>query len=503
MNSLLTDRRVALIKDQARYCQEPPYHPSEWYPEHSGVEVGCQDNPAYRAVRRALFELGLDSVNFGTAGWNPLGELIQPNQTVVLKPNLVSHRNLGQRAFGLTDTDSLVTHGSVIRVVLDYAAKALNGHGRIIIADCPLQGTSWEEVTKLVNLDGISSYARSAYPQLEVVTKDYRLGKAVMQGSDVLRRVEDKEQLKDYVEVDVADASLLVDLMGSPTAFGVAQYSSRRMVRAHSGNTHLYLFPKDLLFADVMINLPKLKSHMKAGITCALKNLVGINGLKDYLPHFRYGSPKQGGDEYPDGGTLWDLMWKLFHKDWEYDAGLRKRLFAVLGRAVGGARLLVGGSRLDTWLGGGSWHGNDTLWRTVLDINRAFFYFDRSTGAIGDCISPKLRYLNIVDGLVAGDREGPLAPSPVRAGLVLAARNPLAADAVAAAMMGFDYKKIKTVWQGFHLPRLPIAAFGPEEVVICGHPSARDVQGIYSGGLYQRFEASRGFKGQVEYAADE
>ncbi|GEM_PF-5703185 len=30
-----------------------------------------------------------------------------------------------------------------------------------------------------------------------------------------------------------------------------------------------------------------MNSHMKAEITCALKNFVGINGHKDYLPHFR------------------------------------------------------------------------------------------------------------------------------------------------------------------------------------------------------------------------
>jgi len=32
-----------------------------------------------------------------------------------------------------------------------------------------------------------------------------------------------------------------------------------------------------------------LKLHRKAGITCALKNLIGINGNKEYLPHHRLG----------------------------------------------------------------------------------------------------------------------------------------------------------------------------------------------------------------------
>ena len=62
-----------------------------------------------------------------------------------------------------------------------------------------------------------------------------------------------------------------------------------------------------MLDADLIINLPKWKAHSKSGLTGALKNLVGINGDKSYLPHFRRGSPSWGGDEYSDEGR-W-LYW--------------------------------------------------------------------------------------------------------------------------------------------------------------------------------------------------
>src|SRR5438045_9670723 len=51
--------------------------------------------------------------------------------------------------------------------------------------------------------------------------------------------------------------------------------------------------------ADVFINLPKLKTHKNVGLTCALKNLVGINANKNWLPHQTEGTPDQGGDQFP------------------------------------------------------------------------------------------------------------------------------------------------------------------------------------------------------------
>ncbi len=43
---------------------------------------------------------------------------------------------------------------------------------------------------------------------------------------------------------------------------------------------------------------------MKAGVTGARKNAVGINNAKEFVPHHRSVSPAQGGDEYPTSSTL-------------------------------------------------------------------------------------------------------------------------------------------------------------------------------------------------------
>jgi uncharacterized protein (DUF362 family) len=499
---MLYDCRVALIRETPRYNSIPPYHPSEELPEWPGRLKQQEDNPAYRGVRELFVTLGLDVTNFNTSGWNPLGILIKPGDTVVLKPNFVSHRNMFER-HGLTDTDSLITHGSVIRAVMDYVARALGGDGRIIIGDCPIQGTIWSKIGELSGLDVVVDYFRKVFPGVTVTIKDYRLATARVVGGMVFERLVRKDAVDEYYEVDLKERSLLVPLMDGTCEFGVSQYPRRRMRRAHSRTTNKYLFPKEIMKADVVINLPKLKTHMKAGVTIALKNLVGINGHKDYLPHFRFGSPKSGGDEYPDLNWLGNLAAWFTHREWEYDQGLTK---LALIYAAGGCdlvyRKLAGLKPLDGSVDSGSWYGNDTLWRTVLDINKAFFYFDCEREAITDEVVPVRKYMAIVDGLIVGEKESPLAPSPRACGLMLAGFNPVAVDSVGTAMLGFDTRKIPQLYKAFHMQALPLVRFGEADIAVHGLLGVRSIQDIYRKRVYLKCRPSRGMVGHIEYEGD-
>ena len=70
-------------------------------------------------------------------------------------------------------------------------------------------------------------------------------------------------------------------------------------------------------------------------------------------------------------------------------------------------------------------------------------------GATG---APRLaprRYLTLIDGVLAGDGAGPEDPIPRPLGWVLASTNPVAADAVAASLMGFDWQSIPAIARGF------------------------------------------------------
>lgn len=501
MADLLDSHRVAVVKEAPCYARKPPYHADRALPEWPGGPVAAVPNPAYNGVRELFRLLGFDRDNEGRENWNPLGAIIAPGNTVVLKPNLVIHRNLGEQLYQLTDTDSLITHGSVIRAVLDYAAKALEGRGRIIIGDCPVQAADWHRLLALSGLNDIERYFHEHFTGIELIIKDYRLSRAIMKGEQIMERVNDNRELVNYLEIDLAERSSLLPLMQNGYRFGVAQYPQWRMRAAHTPHTNRYLMPKELLAADVIINLPKMKSHMKAGISCAMKNFVGLNGHKDYLPHFRCGSPRQGGDEYPDANLLWDMIWYCHHCDWERDGGELKRLFNLAGRSL--TKLLKWAGKLDGLeaLAAGSWYGNDTVWRTILDINRAFFYFDRKAECLSEQLSPDVRYLAILDGLIGGEKESPLAPTPIQSGMMMAASNPLAMDAVAAALMGYDINKLKQISQAFGLTELPLAHFSAHDIEIISDSLPASIKEIYAQRAYTPFQPSRGYRGHIEYAS--
>jgi uncharacterized protein (DUF362 family) len=73
-----------------------------------------------------------------------------------------------------------------------------------------------------------------------------------------------------------------------------AEYETSELRSHHHDDIHEYLISRTVIEADCVINLPKLKTHKKTGITVSMKNLVGINGNKNWLPHHREGTPAQG-----------------------------------------------------------------------------------------------------------------------------------------------------------------------------------------------------------------
>jgi hypothetical protein len=90
----------------------------------------------------------------------------------------------------------------------------------------------------------------------------------------------------------------------------------------------------------------------------------------------------------------------------------------------------------------GSWHGNDTIWRCIADLNHVIFHA-RSDGSLAE--QPQRSYLAVVDAVIAGEGEGPMQNSPKPLGLVFAGINPLSVDHAAAHIMGFDPAVIASI----------------------------------------------------------
>ncbi len=173
-----------------------------------------------------------------------------------------------------------------------------------------------------------------------------------------------------FVLFDLGRDSLLEPITDGSGSFRVTCYDPRLMARTHAPGRHQYLVAKDVMEADVIINLPKLKTHKKAGVTCALKNLIGINGNKEFLPHHRAGGSRSGGDCYPGASLVKRALEYSLDRQNQTASFVGGRLWREV--AVNLERISIrSGDELGVE---GSWAGNDTVWRTGLDLNRILLY---------------------------------------------------------------------------------------------------------------------------------
>ncbi len=422
---------VALVRRQpAVYSSRPPYHPPDQYLELPIKSDRDASNVAYEAVREAFLMLGYDSSHAGTSRWNPLSWLIKPGETVFIKPNMIAHKHEYTEEW-----EHVITHGSVIRAVVDYVFLALQGTGRVIIGDGCQSNSDFDKIIARQGLLELKEYyKREAGFELEILDlRDYHW--VEKKGVFVDQRSLPGDP-SGKVVVDLGQRSMFAELDGKGKRYYGATYDVEETNLHHSGGRHEYAFSRSPLDADVFINLPKLKTHKKCGLTVNLKSLVGLNANKNWLPHYVFGSPEVGGDQFDVGRTSARLENALVLKA---KALLLKRN-AVLQR-LGGLGKTLGYTllgRTDQVIRSGNWYGNDTVWRMCLDLNRILFYCD-SAGTFRD--QPK-RYLSVVDGIIAMEGNGPVAGTKKPIGVLIAGENPVAVDLVCARLMGFDYQKL-------------------------------------------------------------
>jgi hypothetical protein len=268
----------------------------------------------------------------------------------------------------------------------------------------------------------------------------------------------------------------------------------REVNRAHDGHTNLYSVSRSVVEADVFINLPKLKTHKKGGITCSLKNLVGINTYRNYLPHNSIGTPADGGDQFPASqakSRIESAFMPFIHQNI-----LKRPLLAKLFSPVIGLGKMIFGDNRET-IRGGSWYGNDTLWRMVLDINKVLFYLNPDGTLRDGSLSKMKRYITIVDSIVAGEGNGPKAPDAINAGYIIAGLNPVSVDAVCARMMNFDCKKIPSIGNAFRIINFPLVGFNMEDIKILFKEEEYFLSNFPSS-LVVNFKPHQGWVGHIE-----
>jgi len=443
---------VAVGRTEPVYCGEAPFHPNQHFPELLFTETSSSPNAPYALLRNLLRELGLDRERFGSAEWNPLGATIAPGQTVVIKPNFVLHRN---ESGG--DPFAVMTHPSILRALVDYTFLALAGRGRIIVADAPTMACDWDALMALQRLDTIQQFYRDRFGfEIEVYDlRPFALIDADQPALSANRKPLPGDPLGS-VTVDLGSASLLADLESG--RFYGADYDRTATIEQHHGNVHRYRVSKTILGADVVISVPKMKTHKKVGVTLNAKGLVGINTDKNCLVHYRVGTPAQGGDQLPDTtGTADRAVIRV--QRWCYDhllAGANPLTDSLYRGLLAAYRLCIKPFRsLDRKTAAqdsGNWHGNDSAWRMTADLLRILLFADSR----GRMLNTRQRRLFcVVDGIVGGDREGPLAPTACLAGLLTAGADPMSVDLVTTRMMGLDPVRIKQFSPAFD-PQSPL-----------------------------------------------
>lgn len=416
---------------------------------------------------------------------NPFRHIVEPGQDVVVKPNWV----LDRHPYG-HDIFSVVTHSSVLRAVVDLVYEALRGNGTITIADAPQWNCDFENLLQVTEVERIADFYREHHG-FEVQILDLRQIAAAHGGwvksSD---RVALSGDPRGYAVVDFGPDSAFVGLPNMDRIYG-ADYNRAETRLHHNADRHEYLVSKTMLGADVVVHVPKLKVHKKVGVTLNAKGMVGINGNKNWLAHYRVGSPATGGDEFPDGGPAGHQARARIRRlvtDHLLAPGSRGRevAFEALRSVYQVVKPLVGGKReaggREVEVEGGNWYGNDTAWRMTVDLARAILYSD-SDGRI--CQTPQRRFFSVVDGIVCGEEEGPLSPTPKTCGVLLGGESLLGVDLVGARLMGFDWRKLQSLrWlveqspqdMGVAVPHeLSISSNVPEWAGLMRDPSVSDL----------------------------
>ena len=387
---------------------------------------------------------------------------------------------------------SLITHGSVIRAVLDYAYIALKGRGRVIIADAPQCEADFDTITQIAGLPQIQQFYET-HADFTVEVLDLRPERAIKTNGVIVGHCPLPGDPMGYVKVDLGQRSAFQEVQELCGLLYGSEYDTREIRYHHQDGRHEYLISRTILNADCVIGVGKLKTHKKTGLTVGMKNLVGINGNKNWLPHYREGTPGCGGDQFVD-----DRMKNRMERR---VVALFKRLFPLLGplrtilaRPIKAVGSKIFGNTHEDRIRSGNWYGNDTTWRMVIDLNRILLYADEE-GTVQD--HPIGRYFNVIDGIVAGEGNGPMDATPRVAGVIIAGPSALAVDLACAKLMGFDFERIPLLREACRPHELPLLTCDIEEITV----RSDDLQ--YSGPVTRRsrclaFEAPMGWRDYVE-----
>jgi hypothetical protein len=388
----------------------------------------------------------------------------------------------------------VITSSDLIRKVAERVCEQLGPSGELAICDAPQEDSSFERIANRLGLYEMASGLKRRFG-VRVNVLDLRSRRTVLFGNAVLRRVRLRGDPRGTVCYNLGTSSLLYGHRGEGRYYG-ADYDTSTVNKHHQGTTHQYLISATPVESDIFINMPKLKTHKKTGVTLNLKNLVGINADKNWLPHFILGTPREtGGDQYPERTPNTHVESRAIR--------LAQRIAQsapIPGAALFAALRFIGRSYFgdtNVTIRSGNWHGNDTTWRMALDLNRCLLY-GLPDGSLAK--SRQRRYYSVIDGIIGMEGNGPLAGKPKRSDVVIGGEDPVTVDAVAARVMGFDWRKLPIIREAFRLSDYPITSTPVEKIEVCSDVSTWNGRFLeIEEREFLKFEPHFGWLGHIEY----
>lgn len=390
----------------------------------------CQDERTVENLRKAYnnSDLLCESIKSVMLSHLPLESI--KGKRVLLKPNFVREiKNEG-------DDICLTTHPNFIlaalKVILECKPQS------VIIGDAPIQNCRWDLLLSKEFQDAVGKLSEEYDVPVKIV--DFRKVIYYPQSNkfDKSSRTDN-----DYLTFDVGERSLLEPVTDRENKFRVTNYNPDRMAMSHSKGKHQYCIAKEIFESDIVISIPKPKTHRMACLTNSLKVLVGINGDKDYLPHHRIGSEIQGGDCYKDFNIFRTWGEKLL------DSANRRRGSVIYKPLYYISRVVwrMGRPNSEVTANAG-WYGNDTVWRMVVDINTIAQY-GKIDGTLAE--KPQRVIYTLCDGIIGGQGSGPLNPDPLALGLIAFSNDSYLMDEVMGYIFGLNLQKVPLLRQAAEL----------------------------------------------------
>lgn len=444
--NLLFNSIVSIYENKKidKYFDIPPYNPGIKYPEYPFEDIQYIEecsNEIYEAVRNTLILLNLDSENINAKNWNPLGKIIKPGDSVVIKPNFVIDKHVKNG-----DIWSVTTHPSIIRAIVDYVFIALKGRGKLTIGDAPQADADFDNFLQISKVESIKKLYKDKF-NFDINIYDLRQIRYMVNDKGFLdenSRIQLNGDPLGYSVIDLKHDSEFASLKTYDKLYG-ADYDRSETIKHHSKEKNEYCISNTIIDADVVISVPKMKIHRKAGVTLNMKNLVGINGNKNYLPHFQIGESSDGGDEFPRLDKKQKVVFYSNRKLIDKFLSKPNKIKSYLYKSIKQIYKVVKSSlniniNTKNVIVAGDWYGNDTVWRMVVDLNKILLYADKN-GVMQE--TPQRKFISFIDGIIAGEGEGPLIPDAKKCGVIVVGFNPYVVDVVSTRLMGMDYRKIR------------------------------------------------------------